>query len=262
MEGAAEGEANSLLASPLPPSIIEDGDEQDQACALSIADDADDEEAAHPAMASHPAAVPAVTPVVPESVVSAAEGLSSLIQTSPAPSTPSKSFVSKRKRKEATPVKGRHVPRRKVRREQAAVTVKDHKIPLDEAAGASLYKLTRLWMDDGTQSINHPDYIPPPPPNGGLTLPPPEPHNAQSSAKRPVRPPCQSSEEFDRLIAGDADTTAEAAAITTEQLKETYVHYAKVLRTWFCVQRGHRLRRYTERWKLLASVAARPPAQQ
>jgi hypothetical protein len=37
-------------------------------------------------------------PVVPESVVSAAEGLSSLIQTSPAPSTPSKSFVSKRKR--------------------------------------------------------------------------------------------------------------------------------------------------------------------
>jgi hypothetical protein len=76
-------------------------------------------------MASHPAAVPAVTvrlltthsirmqpltalllfvfylreqPAVPESVVSAAEGLSSLIQTSPAPSTPSKSFVSKRKR--------------------------------------------------------------------------------------------------------------------------------------------------------------------
>jgi hypothetical protein len=46
-----------------------------------------------------------------------------------------------------------------VHREQAAVTVKDHKIPLDEAAGASLYKLTRLWMDDGTQSINHPDYI-------------------------------------------------------------------------------------------------------
>jgi len=39
------------------------------------------------------------------------------------------------------------------------VTVKDHKIPLDEAAGASLYKLTRLWMDDGTQSINHPDCI-------------------------------------------------------------------------------------------------------
>jgi len=65
-----------------------------------------------------------------------------------------------------------------------------------------------------------------------------------------------------RLIAGDADTTAEAAAMTTEQLKETYVHYAKVLRTWFYVQRGHRLRRYTERWKLLASVAARPPAQQ
>jgi hypothetical protein len=46
-----------------------------------------------------------------------------------------------------------------VHREQAAVTVKDHKIPLDEAAGASLYKLTRLWMDDGTQSINHPDCI-------------------------------------------------------------------------------------------------------
>jgi hypothetical protein len=39
-------------------------------------------------------------------------------------------------------------------REQAAVTVKDHKIPLDEAASASLYKLTRLWMDDGTQTIN------------------------------------------------------------------------------------------------------------
>jgi hypothetical protein len=44
----------------------------------------------------------------------------------------------------------------RIHREQAAVTVKDHKIPLDEAAGASLYKLTKLWMDDDTRTINHP----------------------------------------------------------------------------------------------------------
>jgi hypothetical protein len=68
------------------------------------------------------------------------------------------------------------------------------------------------------------------------------------------------------LISGSTTTATipsgdEDVPLTIEQLKDSYVHYAKALRVWFCVQRAYRLRRYTERWKLLASTATLKPPQ-
>lgn len=198
------------------------------------------------------ASVPLITASVPESVVSAAEGLSSL-QTSPVGATGK--TLAKRKRKEGTPVKGRHAARRKTRREHATITVKDHRIALDEATGASMYKLARLWMDGEAHTLNHPDFATSAAPNGGLLLPPPEPHNGQSSAT-PARPPVVVPEDFWDLIsdAGDGSTS-------NDQIKENYITYAKALRNWWSVQRAHRLKRYSDRWKKLVmpAIALRPP---
>jgi len=173
---------------------------------------------------------------------SAAESLSTLQQVALTSSTPPKNTPNGTKRKRAASVgsipQGRS-SKRQTRREPITVTVKEHQFTLNEGADVSLYKLSRLWMDDNTSAVASYNSTA----QQGSKLPPPEPHTKHSLSRSPPRSAKQSTASFDELISAKEKRCV-------QDLKDSYVGYGKVLRTWFHSQYLHRLNRYKERIRL------------